>query len=188
MNAIQYPQQRQRGAALIVSLIMLVMVSLLAAAGFLATTGEARGAAGWSDRQRALFLAETTLREAVSLTQSVVDANRTRVKQAVLAKGATQGFFVRDDDTFNILPWNEKTFNDNSATFTNLATQTGLSGAAGRYAIVFEGMVSRESGGVVGGAGSTSQTAQRPRFTIYAKAGGQRDGTLVVLSTSKEFQ
>lgn len=171
----------QQGAALVVSLILLVMVSLIAAAGFIATTGEARSSAGWSDRQRALYLAESAMQ--VALSEATILARKANVKQAVLTKG--DGFYVRGETAFAVLPWNEHTFNSHSVELTNLANMTGTSG---RYVVVYEGMAATSaSGGVVSSTGSKSKSSQHARFTIYAKAGGQRDGTLVVLSTAQEL-
>lgn len=174
-------KRRQQGAALIVTLILLILVSLIGIGGYLATTGEVRSAAGWSDRQRALYLAESTMQ--MALTSARLLAQQSNVRSAVLAKG--QGYYVRDQGTLHILPWNEATFEKNAYSVSNIA---GMAGTSGSYIVVYEGMAtSGSSGGVVSVNGSKNTTTQHARFTIYAKAGGQRDGTLVVLSTAQEL-
>jgi len=171
----------QCGAALVVSLILLVMVSLIAAAGYIATTGEARSAAGWSDRQRALYLAESTLQ--IALVDATILSRAGNVRQAMIDKGV--GYYIRGENAFAVLPWNEHTFDTKSVEVTNLA---GMAGTSGRYVIVYEGKVATgNTGGVVSSNGGKSTTSQHARFTVYAKAGGQRDGTLVVLSTAQEL-
>lgn len=183
-QSIKIGATRQRGAALVVSLILLVLVSLLAAGGFLATTGEARGAANWSDRQRALYLAESVLQEGWAAVGGVTAANVANLEPLLRAKPT--GYFIRGKTGFSMFPWNEDTFNANSIEVKNVA---GVSGTVGRYVVFFEGMVaeSNDGTGLVSSNGSNVKAAQHARFTVYAKAGGQRDGTLVVLSASKQF-
>lgn len=168
--------QKQRGAALVVALIMLIMVSLLAAGGFFLATTEARGAAGWSDRQRAMFAAEGVLKEAeaaVKLVAAVED-----VRLAVKNKGT--GYFVRHEDVVPEMNSDWDVSKSIKATAADRVTEL-------YYMVVYEGTAPQLDQAFQAGNGNVNKTSVRPRFTIYAKAGGIKQGTYVVLSTSKEF-
>ncbi|MDP5240741.1 PilX N-terminal domain-containing pilus assembly protein [Uliginosibacterium sp. 31-16] len=174
MNAAE-----QRGAALVVALIMLIMVSLLAAASFALTTSEARGSAGWSDRQRALFAAEGVLKEGETAVQVLVDAAGTSVEQAVRIKG--KGFYVRTDGTLpDIDPW------PTASSIAGTAADQRLDGQL-NYIAVFEGTGIKPGAALGNAAGNPNKAAEQPRFTVYAKAGGIKEGTYVVLSSSKAY-
>jgi len=170
---------RQRGAALAVALIMLIMVTLLAAGGFMMTTSEARGAAGWSDRQRALFAAEGALKEGEAAVQALVDAAGAGVELAVRTKGT--GFFVRTDGNMpEIDPWPKANSLAGTSSDTRLADQL-------YYMAVFEGTGIKSGAALTDSAGRPNKTAEQPRFTVYAMAGGIKEGTYVVLSSSKAY-
>ena len=177
--ALRFAQfRRQRGAALAVALIMLVMISLLAAAGFLLSTTEARGAVNWSDRQRAMFVAEGALKEAEAAVKTV--AASANVEQAVSNKG--QGYFIRSEGRVPPMnPW--PSGNAINATSKDSRLEAG----SAQYIVVYEGKAAPSGMGEVGANGSSVKSGQKPRFTIYAKAGGIREGTHVVLSYSNEF-
>lgn len=172
--------RHQGGAALVVALIMLVMVSLLAAGGFLLSTTEARGASGWSDRQRALFTAEGVLIQgedvAKALLSNIASDSTSAVELAV--RNAGTGYYVRTDGTVPDLdPW------PTSQSIQATAPTGGV--AKAYYMIVYEGMGTASGSGLVSGNGNTNKSASKPRFTIYAEAGGIKENTYVVLSSSK---
>lgn len=176
-NPVSVVQHSQRGAALIVSLIMLILVSLLAAAGFMMSTSEARGAAGWSDRQRAMFAAEGVLKEAEQAVSAMV-AVSANIETAVAAKGT--GYYLRKNGDLPALdPWP----NASSIAAAAVDSRTG----AAHYIVVYEGKAVGSGDGLLDSSGRLNKTSAKPRFTLYAKAGGIKDGTYVVLSTSKEF-
>lgn len=172
--------RQQQGAALLVALIMLVLISMLAAAGFFMSTGEARGAAGWGDRQRAMFAAEGALKEASESVESFVAANAVNVEAAV---GSQKGYYKRHDgdlpDVSDASHWTA----DNSIKATAVDSRADNIS----YMVVYEGTAPQAGQGFLQSNGNVNKTSTRPRFTIYAKAGGIKDGTYVVLSTSKEF-
>ncbi|MEC5384332.1 PilX N-terminal domain-containing pilus assembly protein [Uliginosibacterium sp. H3] len=172
-------RQRQQGAALLVALVMLILVSLLAAAGYTMATGEARGAAGWSDRQRAMFMAEGALKEAEDKTRALVAASPD-VEAAVRTKrSASAGYYVRKDGDMPALdPW--------PTTGIEAASNAESRSDAPSYIIVFEGKAIGSNDGMLSN-GRVNQAAGKPRFTLYAKAGGIKEGSYVVLSTAKEF-
>lgn len=172
----------QGGAALVVALIMLVMVSLLAAASFMMATTEARGAAGWSDRQRAMFSAEGALKEAEAAVKAL--AAKDDVLGAVSAK--SNGYYVRHHQT-KVVPDVSVASNWVTANAVQ-ATAVDTNVTEVFYMVVYEGTAPQGGGsGFVTGTGGVAKTSVRPRFTLYAKSGGLKDGTFVVLSTSKEF-
>lgn len=174
-----YMRARQRGAALVVALIMLIMVSLLAAASFAMTTSEAKGSAGWSDRQRALYAAEGVLKEGEAAVQSLVDAAGSGIEQAVRSKGT--GFYVRTDGSMpEIDPW------PTASSIAGTAADERLAGQL-HYIAVFEGTGIKPGAALSNAAGNPNKTAEQPRFTVYAMAGGIKEGTHVVLSSSKAY-
>lgn len=169
----------QQGAALIVALIMLILVSLLAAAGYLMSTSESRASAGWSDRQRALFAAEGALKEAEKAVKNGV-ATQSDVRQAVLDKGI--GYYVRHESSLPAMStaddWSRET----------AVTATDPHGGGVFYRVIFEGKAASADGTEEFKAtGGVNEAVKKSRFTFYAKAGGIKEGTFVVLSTSKEF-
>lgn len=169
----------QRGAALIVALIMLIMVSLLAAAGYFMTTAEARAAASWSDRQRALFSAEGALKQAESAVKAGV-AVQADVRQAVLDAGA--GYYVRHEEELPDLGVVDSWTSDHAVVATD------PHGGGVYYMVVFEGSAPSSNGTEEFKAtGGLNKAGTKPRFTLYAKAGGIKEGTFVVLSTSQEY-
>lgn len=176
---------QQRGAALIVALIMLIMVSLLAAGSFFLTTGEARGAASWSDRQRAIFAAEGVLKEAEEAIQTKV-AGSLDVRQTVLSAGT--GFYVRHESTVPDASLGDTWTNAFALPATaSEAADERLSGGV-YYFAVFEGYGQATGSALLDHSGRINETTKKPRFTLYAKAGGLKEGTFVVLTTSKEFK
>lgn len=141
------------------------------------TTTEARGAANWSDRQRALFIAESALSEAVAKVETLRKTNGPSTLQSAVSgdMGGT-GFYKREDKEFNALThWPDK----KCAPATSLLAKTEAC-----YVIVFDGLATQENTALVNGSQSPQKSA---RFTFYAHAEGLRAGTLVVLSTSKAF-
>lgn len=171
--------RKQQGAALLVALIMLVLISMLAAAGFFMSTSEARGAAGWGDRQRAMFAAEGALKEASEGLAALVAANAD-VEAAVSSLGASAGYYLRKNgDTPALDPW------PSSGIIAGTSKDSRTTDVS--YFIVYEGKSISTGNSIVNASGALNNQASRPRFTIYSKAGGIKDGTLVVLSTSKEF-
>lgn len=174
----------ERGAALIIALIMLIMVSLLAAAGFLLTTSEARGAIGWSDRQRALFTAEGALTEGVAAAKAIVNSDTLTTSESSVAervRAAGTGFFVRTDGTVpDLNPWPDSQSVEATAKDANLTSKI-------HYIVVYEGSGVSSGSALVTGNGNTNKSSIQPRFTVYAQSGGIKDGTNVVLSTTTAF-
>ncbi len=174
-----FQPKRQRGAALAVALIMLIMVSLLAAAGFLLSTTEARGAVSWSDRQRAMFVAEGVLKEAEDVVKTLV-ANNSNVEGAVAGKGT--GYYIR---TTGNVPSMSSWPKDKAVNATSKDQR--LEAGSAQYIVVYEGAALPAGDGMLDSAGRLNVASAKHRLTLYAKAGGIREGTYVVLSTSKEF-
>lgn len=181
-----YPQfpSCQRGVALVVSMIMLVLASLMAAGGFFLSTEEARGASSWSDRQRALFAAEGALKEAEAAVRQKI-AGSANVRQTVLNGGS--GYYVRH---VSAIP----EVSADSTWKAGPALPAALTMQADKrledevyYFVVFEGYGQATGNALLTGSGNVNDTAKNPRFTLYAKAGGIKKGTLVVLTTSTEL-
>ncbi|MFA9439197.1 PilX N-terminal domain-containing pilus assembly protein [Uliginosibacterium sp. sgz301328] len=177
MRVIVSRRQSQRGVALIMALVLLIMVALLAAVGFGTASVESRGAAGWGDRQRAFFLAESAAKEA----ESVVAALTTSADLATAVRAKGTGFYVRADGgvpAYN--PW------PTSSSVKASKLVTGTTDAY--YMVVFEGFAPALGSQLVGNNGAVNLSMSgRPRFTIYASAGGLRGETNVVLSMSREY-
>lgn len=177
---------RQRGAALVVSLIMLVLASLVAAGGFFLSTEEARGASSWSDRQRALFAAEGALKEAEEAVRNKI-VGSVNVRQTVLSGG--NGYYVRHasaiPDVSAEATWKAGSALSLPATQTMKADTRLADGVA--YFVVFEGYGQAPGEALLTGSGNVNDAAKIPRVTLYAKAGGIKKGTFVVLSTSIEL-
>lgn len=184
-NFPQFPT-RQRGAALVVSLIMLVLASLVAAGGFFLSTEEARGASSWSDRQRALFAAEGALKEAEEAVRNKI-TGAANVRQTVLSGG--NGYYVRHasviPDVSAEATWKSGSALVLPATQTMKADTRLADGVS--YFVVFEGYGQATGNALLTGSGNVNEAAKKPRFTLYAKAGGIKKGTLVVLTTSTEL-
>lgn len=165
---------RQRGVTLVIAMIMLVLVSLLAAAAYLMSTGEARGATGWSDRQRAIFLAENALRTAESAVATLV-AGKPDVANLIAAQGTTAGYYLRASGNVPTLnPWP-------SSGTVEVSTPIEGKTATAHYLVIYEGRAPAF------GERLPSTRSLRSRFTLIAQAGGLKPETNVVLSVSREY-
>jgi Tfp pilus assembly protein PilX len=165
-------RSRQRGVTLVIAMIMLILVSMLAAAAYLMSTGEARAASGWSDRQRAIFLAENALKKAETSVGTLI-ANKTDVANLIKSKGT--GYYLRSEGSvpsFN--PWPED---------SSIGVTTTIDGrtASAHYIVIYEGKAPAF------GERLPSTRSLRSRFTLVAQAGGLKPETNVVLSVSREY-
>ncbi|WP_417068768.1 pilus assembly PilX family protein [Niveibacterium terrae] len=169
-------RSRQRGVTLVIAMIMLILVSMLAAAAYLMSTGEARAASGWSDRQRAIFLAENALKTAESSVATLV-AGQPDVANLIKNKGT--GYYVRSNTAKPVPafdPWPED---------SSIGVTTTIDGrtASAHYIVIFEGNAPAFGEQLAG----TPASSKRSRFTLVAQAGGLKPDTNVVLSVSREY-
>jgi hypothetical protein len=168
---------RARGFSLIVGLVIVFAAALLAVGGALVATQNTQSTSGWSDRQRALFVAEGTLRAAETSTQTFVTANLSNLSGAVSA-GGTPYIYARANAP-SWTPW---------PTASATSVQIDPSLPNGQYFVVYEGDSALTGSGFVNGSGASgSMLTQLHKFTIYVYANGSKPGTQVILSVHRQY-
>ena len=171
-------RRNSNGISLPLALVMLVAAALIAAAGAQSSAWNLRANTGWTDRQRALFLAESTLKFAESRLELLVDSSSANMPDAVRAQGP--GFFVREDA--NVPVWNPWPAGGISHTADPNSDPS-------EYFVVYEGSVPATDGTELVGASGTTNTGKSEfyRFSIVARSGGRHAGTGVVLVVMRQF-
>lgn len=158
------PSRRQAGAVLVVVMIFLVVAAMLGVTTTMGTASSSREAATWTDRQRALFLADTVAAKVETDIRTL--AQETSGDLATAMRVPTSGYYVRaDGDAPNWMQWPADT-----------ATGSWAVGSwsAARYYVVYEG-----SRSVSGGTALL--------FTVVIRAQAQVGGTAAVLSHTFEL-
>lgn len=154
---------RQRGAALLVVMIFLVVAALLGTATTLGSVGGSRDASLWSDRQRAVFLADTVASQVQADIRTL--AQETSGDLAAALRVPAQGYYVRADG--NAPDW--MGWPADSAT----GSRTVGNFPAARYFVVYEGASPGASGGLL--------------FTLAVRARAQVNGTAAVVLQTFEL-
>lgn len=86
-GAFLYPENQQRGAALVVTLILLLIMSLIGVTAMRSTTEQERMSGAFQDHNRAFQAAESALREGERMVQTVL----------VPTFSGTNGWYDADD-------------------------------------------------------------------------------------------
>ena len=162
---------------MIVGLIMVFAAAMLALGGALVATQNAQSATGWSDRQKALFVAEGTMRLAETQTQAFVTANLSNIPGALGTSGYAT-FYPRASAP-QWTPWPK-------ASATSVQVDPSLPN--GQYFVVYEGATAITGTGFANGSGAaTGMASNLYKFTIYAYANGAKPGTQVILAVHRQY-
>jgi Tfp pilus assembly protein PilX len=168
-----------RGMALPVALILLIAAALIAAASAQSTQWNTRANNGLNDRARALFQAESIVKQAEAEIDNLMGAAGDDIPAAVRAR--SNGFMVRGDQGVpsGWDPWPAGGIQ--ASTFNNDGTAT--------YFVVYEGQIVHDSEtGLSGSSGATDlDNAVLHRFTIVTRSGGRQEGTQVVLQVVRQY-
>jgi len=159
---------RERGAVLIVSILMLIILSLLGLTAVRTTTLEEKMAGNLRDSDLAFQAAESALREAEVFVDSVVSTN------AFNDAGGLYSSATADPDYFATATWSAANSVSYSTSIAGVATQP-------RYIIKYLGVTSSGGGALnIGGYGN-QQAGSVHSFRITVRGTGGRDTTQVVL-------
>lgn len=158
----------QGGSALIVSLLILIVLSLLGLTAVRTTTLEEKMAGNLRDDSLAFQAAESALRDAETFVESVVSVNAFNDTGGLYSEAST------DPDYFAAATWGAGNSVAYSGTIAGVATQP-------RYIIKYVGVDSSGSGALnIGGYGN-QQAGSLHTFRITARGTGGRDTTQVAL-------
>jgi len=159
---------REGGSALIVSLLILIILSLLGLTAVRTTTLEEKMAGNLRDNDLAFQTAESALRDAETFVEGVVSTN------AFNDAGGLYGEATADPDYFAAATWNAVNSAVYSGAITGVATQP-------RYIVKYLGVVPTAGGALnIGGYGN-QQAGTLHSFRITARGTGGRDTTQVIL-------
>jgi type IV pilus assembly protein PilX len=159
---------REGGSALIVSLLILIVLSLLGLTAVRTTTLEEKMAGNLRDNDLAFQSAESALRDAETFVDTVVSVNAFNDTGGLYSSGTP------DPDYFAAATWSTA----NSAAFSGAIT--GVANQP-RYIIKYMGVVPTPGGALnIGGYGK-EQAGTLHSFRISARGTGGRGGTQVVL-------
>jgi len=158
----------ESGSALIISLLILIVLTLLGLTAVRTTTLEEKMAGNLRDSDLAFQAAESALRDAEAFVESVVSTN------AFNNAGGLYGSATADPDYFAAATW---------STANSVAYSGSIAGVANqpRYIIKYLGVVPRPGGALnIGGYGN-QQAGALHSFRITARGTGGSDTTQVVL-------
>lgn len=159
---------REGGAALIVSILILIILSLLGLTAVRTTTLEEKMAGNLRDNDLAFQAAESVMREAEGFVEGVVSTN------AFNDAGGLYSSATADPDYLAAATWSAANSAAYSGTITGVATQP-------RYIVKYLGVVSTTGGALnIGGYGN-QQAGSLHAFRITTRGTGGRDTTQVVL-------
>lgn len=159
---------REGGSALIVSLLILIILSLLGLTAVRTTTLEEKMAGNLRDNDLAFQAAESALRDAEAFVDSVVSTNAFNDTGGLYSSGTA------DPDYLAAATWGAANSVAYSGSLTGVATQP-------RYIIKYLGVVSTSGGALnIGGYGN-QQAGDLHSFRISVRGTGGRDTTQVVL-------
>jgi type IV pilus assembly protein PilX len=168
-----------KGISLPIALILLIAGALIAAASAQSSSWNTRANNGWSDRQRALFQAESIIKVAEDRIETLMTDAGDDIPTAV--RGAGAGFLVRGDSG---VPASWKNWPSNAAI---VGSTTGTD--ASEFFVIYEGAVLYDAEtGLSGASGSSDlDSAVLHRYSIVVKAGGRQEGTSVVLQVVRQY-
>lgn len=158
----------ERGSALIVSLLILIVLSMLGLTAVRTTTLEEKMAGNLRDDDLAFQAAESALRDAEAFVESVVSTN------AFNDSGGLYSQATPDPDYFASTSWSSGNSRAYSGAIAGVKTQP-------RYIVKYLGVVPTPGGALnIGGYGN-GQAGSLNAFRITAQGTGGRDTTQVVL-------
>jgi len=184
--------QQTRGAALIVSLILLLVMTLLALSASNSTVMESKISANLTDRNTAFQAAEHALRQAEAEVVALIRSNDTRLTYVVPAAGVTTttsnatGIFNHNPAAASPT-WKASWSDTNSISDTQAATDlkspdgTVLIAKNPRYQIVIYPAYSGEKSIQIDGSQQGALPVAAQRFVITAKGWGLQRETEVTL-------
>ena len=155
-----HKERKTQGFSLIVVMVMLVALSILGVAGYTAATSSSRSGATWDDRQRSLYLTESTFQKA----EQDVLTNFADWK----AGTKVDTYFKKRSEAYNTL----KDFSTTGGQSTSIEGDNKVAKQNARYLIVWE----TELGPIYG----------KDRVTIYAQSAGARTDSNTVVSATYE--
>ena len=159
--------RQQRGAVLIISLIMLLVLTLLGVTSMRTTVLEEKMAGNLRDKNTAFQAAETALRDGEALINTLVATSSFDGTNGRLGSADT------DPDFFN-MTWSDSNSIEYSGTMTGVTTQP-------RYILKFVKQVSSDSGSLKVSGYGDGGTNTVNNFRVTAKGTGKSDSSSVIL-------
>lgn len=163
---------RPRGAVLIVSLLILLVMTLLGVAAMQSTTLEERMTGNMRDRSLALQAAETALRDAESFIEGLVNTSVFNGTQGLYGEAQTE------PGAYDPATWTSSRSRPYSGTFPDVAAQP-------RYFIKNITVIAGDSGvlNIGPGYGARQTRGDVALFRITVRATGASDTAQVILQS-----
>jgi type IV pilus assembly protein PilX len=164
----QHTDRRQRGAVLVVSLIMLLILTIIGVTGMRTTVLEEKMAGNMRDQNLAFQAAEAALRDGEDIIQSLV---------AISSFDGTSGRLNASDsdpDFFAPSTWSSTSSIAYSGTLSDVATQP-------RFILKYIGQIESNTGSLNVGSYGKRSTNTVANFRVTARGTGRSDNSQVTL-------
>ena len=175
MNIKNYPvppKAKQRGAVLIVSLMLLIIMTLIGVTSMRTTTLQEKMSGNTRDNMLAFQAAETTLLDAENFIENIV-------APAAAFDGTQAGLYQQgvNPDLFAAATWaNSKTYG--GGVYADVATQP-------KYIIELTGTIGSSTEDInVAGYGEASGLGEMTSFRVTARGTGGTDNATVLLQSN----
>ena len=167
----------QRGAALVMSLLFLLIMTLIGVSAMQGTTLEEKMSASMADRNLALQIAESGLRDGENLIESVAST------AAFAGSNGLFGEFDTPPDPFTANTWTSASFSINGTAITLPSGGT----ATPRYFIKFTGNVSAEDNSKKIGEYGKFKPGDIATFEVTARGTGAQAGGSVTETIVRSY-
>lgn len=165
----QHPAKRQRGAVLIISLIMLLVLTIIGVTGMRTTVLEEKMAGNMNDKNLAFQAAETALRDGEDTIESLVATSSFDGSSGRLSSSDD------DPDFFSSVTWSDTNSIEYSGTLPDVASQP-------RYILKYVGQISSNKGSLVTGQGYGNRNSNTVNnFRVTARGTGRTDNSVATI-------
>ena len=164
---IKYPNQ-QRGAVLIISLIMLLVLTIIGVTSMRTTVLEEKMAGNMNDKNLAFQAAEAALRDGEALVNSLVATSSFNGTAGRLGSGDA------DPDFFASATWS----NTNSIAYSGTLNYVG---AQPRYIVKFVKQIEGDSGSLKVGGYGNDRASTVSNFRVTARGTGKSADSSAIL-------
>ena len=168
MHNSTFLPNHQRGAVLIISLIMLLVLTLIGVTSMRTTTLEEKMAGNLRDKNLAFQAAETALRDGEDLIETLV------ATASFNGTGGRLGIADSDPDWFASATWSNSTSIAYSGTMSDVAVQP-------RYIVKFVKEIEGDQGSLKVGGYGNDKASSVSNFRVTAKGTGKTDSSSAIL-------
>ena len=162
------PIQQQRGAVLIISLVLLLVLTIIGVTGMRTTILEEKMAGNLRDKNLAFQAAETALRDGEDLVSNLVAIS------SFDGSGGKLGSSDDDPDFFDSATWSDSDSIAYSGSLTDVAAQP-------RYIVKYIKEVAGDTGSLKVGGYGNDRTSAVSNLRVTAKGTGKTTNSVAIL-------